>query len=422
MKTAPAGFVRSEGSKMQSTAPLHTPGFEPNRHESGVAIVMAMFFVIITAGLVVAGSIMMKSSNDKSEVQFRRTGQASQFARSGLTEALSWLRHQNSQPVLTFAPRKDLSVVPPITETDDPDVGLVREFEISKDTWGRYEVWKQWDTDPITTRLAFRRMHQAMDMSSLRGLSSAGNIWLLRSVGYVYQRRDATKKFDEKPNRVLSSVVLEAEVQRLALQPPGQAALCAENGSGVVVQNSGRIRGGTIGAGVFYKRSTGDPSGGSKIAGNPALSAVSDYYASVKSVFGVSARELRAMSQLVVTRDVDFPGTIPEKALVYADVGSITFNSSRSLQGTGVVYIKGNVTMSSGNKTSFNGLLYVEGNLSIREAADMYGAVICTGTVTVNGNGDWASIWYDDDVLNKLRTEVGQYRWASAVREGRRRE
>jgi hypothetical protein len=174
-----------------------------------------------------------------------------QFSRSGLIEALGWLRKQTAQPVATFAPQLDTSVTPPLLDTIDEDVGIAREFEITNSIWGRYEVWKPWDADPVAERLAWRQQFQCEDVSGMRGDLSAGSIWKLRSVGYVYRRVDPTVPFNQAPNQVLGQDLTEVEVRRLALQPPGQAALCARSGSGVQVLTRGKVVGGSLGCGCL---------------------------------------------------------------------------------------------------------------------------------------------------------------------------
>ena len=62
------------------------------------------------------------------------------MADAGIVDAYAWLRRQQVQPVTTFAPRRDLAAVPPVNETDDPTLGLVREVELLPSLWGRYEV------------------------------------------------------------------------------------------------------------------------------------------------------------------------------------------------------------------------------------------------------------------------------------------
>ena len=388
--------------------------------ERGVAIIIAMLFVIIAGGLVASGTLLMNSATNRSEVRFRRSAQARQFARSGLTEARSWMRRQTSQPVADFNPLLDVNAAPPVMDTNDPVIGLVREFEIAEDIWGRYEVWRKDELDPDPTRLEFRRKYQAVDCSAARGFAGSGNVWLLRCIGYVFQKRDSTKAWNEKPNRVLAMSTLEGEVRRLTLQPPGQSAISVSTGSLCKVRNYGRVIGGTSGAGIFYPTGTGTPQTGSssqnRVTGSPSLSASASYDGSVESVFGVSPIELRSMATLVVTNPNDFPDPIPSNSIVYADVSSISFDSLRNLSGTGVVYINGDVSLESGNNSSFNGMLYIDGDFTMRETSDIYGALICTGNVTLEGSGDYATVSYDDAVLAILRTHIGQYIWVGAFR------
>jgi hypothetical protein len=388
--------------------------------DSGVAIILALLFVIIAGGLVASGTMLMKSATDRSEVRFRREAQAMQFARSGLTEALSWMRRQPGQPVTDFAPQLDISPTPPILDTDDPVIGLVREFQIADDIWGRYEVWREdeADTDPI--RLDFRRKYQCEDMSVTRGFSGLGNVWLLRSLGYVIQKRDLSKAWNVRPNRVLAMTTLEGEIQRLSLQPPAQSAISVADGNGLHINTKARVRGGATGAGVFYPTGSGTPTTGpageTRVTGSPALSASATYNDSLKSVFGVTRDELRSMADLVITSANDFPDPVPANAIVFVEVNSITFDAARSLNGTAIVYIEGNVSMISGNNSSFSGLLYIDGTFTMRETSDIYGALVVTGNATMQGSGDSSSVYYDDDVLAALRTQIGQYRWTGALR------
>src|SRR5690606_15406859 len=79
-------------------------------HERGIAFVLGFFFAIIVAGLVATGTLVLSSTRTRTEVNFRLHGQAAQFARAGLTEALGWFRRQTTQPVTVFAPVLDTTV------------------------------------------------------------------------------------------------------------------------------------------------------------------------------------------------------------------------------------------------------------------------------------------------------------------------
>ena len=427
MSITTADCVTSSGENLKSTDRLEgrgvgsdATGKPQSDRESGLGVIIALFFVLITTGLVTSGTLLMQAGNTSVEVRFRREAQAVQFAQSGLTEALSWMRQQTGQPVTNFQPLRDTAATPQVLETDDPVIGLVRDFEISPGIWGRYEVWREDESDPDLARLAFRRKYQARDLSLERGFSGAGNVWLIRSIGYIYKKLDLTIPWDQKPNRVLASATLECESQRLSFQPPTQAALSIDVGSNCTVNTKGRIRGGALGAGVYFPTATGTPSEGppadNRVSGTPDLTASPGYQDSIKDVFGVTRDELRSMADLVITDPADFPDPVPGNSIIFVECPSITFDAARGLNGTSVVYIDSNVTLLPGNNSSFNGLLYIDGNLTMRQKSDIWGAVVCHGNATLQGSGDYATIWYDDDVLNSLRQAIGMYRWSGAFR------
>lgn len=399
---------------MRPTPSQSTPA---NAQDQGFALIMALFFTVLVVGITVTGSLLLRAHQTQTKVSFVAHGQAVQFAKSGLTEALGWLRKQTAQPVTTIAPMLDATAVPPVLDTVDEDIGIVREFEITDSVWGRYEVWKEWNADPDPTRLAWRQQFQCEDISDLRGNLSPGSIWRLRCVGYVYRRVDDTVPFDQLPNQVLGRELAEVEARRLALQPPGQAALCTRNGNGLVVQTRGRLLGGSVAAGVYYLNGTGSPSvsgTGSSVSGTPGQSAASTYDDSFEAVFGVSQTELGAMADYYVTNAADFPDPVPVDTLVLCNTG-MTFTSSQPLKGTGVVAIVGNTTIDVGSYSAFSGLLYVQGDLTLREPSEIQGAVVVTGTVRVQGASDYATVTYDDGILNHLRQELGTYRLSSAL-------
>jgi len=404
---------------MRHRNPLQTNLANPvdsRADERGVALVLAALFTTIVVGIVVSGTLILQSHRKTTQTNFIAHGQALQFAKSGLIEALGWMRKQTSQPVMAFEPQLDMSATPPIIDTLDPDVGIVREFQITNSIWGRYEVWKEWDADPDATRLAWRQQMQSEDISEMRGNLSAGSVWRVRSLGYVFRQNDASVAFNESPNQVLGQEMVEVEARRLALQPPGQAALCCRNGSDIRVYTRGRVVGGDL-AGLYYLNGTGNPTisgSGASVTGTPGRSASSTYDDAWETVFGVSQGELAAMADYYVTQQVDFPSPVPLNAVVLSSVG-LTFDASQPLSGTGVVAIVGDTTISAGSYSAFSGLLYVDGNLTVREPCEIQGSVVCTGTITVQGASDYATLTYDDGILEHLRQEIGTYRLSSAM-------
>jgi hypothetical protein len=387
--------------------------------EAGVALVLGVLFTIIAMGLVISGTLSLRAHRVKTEVSFRRHGQATQFARAGLIEVLGWYRKQTSQPVLTFLPVLDTTATPPILDTEEPDVGIVRQFQISGTVWGRYEVWKQWEADPVPERLNWRRRVQCEDVSLARGSAAAGNVWLVRSVAYVFQRLDDTKPHDAPPNRVLGSAILETELRRLTLVPPGSAAVCCGSPGGSGVHSRVNIQG-NGGAAVYHRTVSGQSftvSGGAVTQGGVSSNSGGvSYDDSVLAVFGVTEEELRGLADDRISNQADFPRPVPRQSLCFVEVPTLTLTMARRLEGNAIVYVRGNVDFQVGNQSYFTGFLFVNGNLTMRETAEFNGTIVCTGTVDIRGTADWINITYDDESLNTLRTEIGQYRLSGAIR------
>jgi hypothetical protein len=390
--------------------------------ERGVALILGVLFTIIVLGVTAAGTMYLRAHQTKTRINFIAHGQALGFARSGLTEALGWLRKQTAQPVTDFEPVLDPGASPPILDTSDPDIGIVREFEISGSIWGRYEVWKDWPTDPIPTRLAWRNQFAVRDVSAERAGLTEGSIWQLRSIGYVFRRTDAAVAFNQAPNGVLGQEILNVEARRLALLPPGPAAINITTGTACIVASGGRVFGGMLGAGIYFE--SGTPTSGTigtgRVTGTPAYTqaplanGVTTYDSSLPAVFGVSLDELKSMADNYINDPTNFVSPVPKNTLVVADT-PITFSSARPLDGTAVVVVIGNMTIAAGSGSAFSGLLYVDGNLTINAPAEIQGTVICTGSINISGSSDFSVVTYDDGILNRLRQELGTYRFSSAV-------
>ncbi len=387
--------------------------------EQGMAIVIALWFTVVVLGIATAGYLTMGAHRRSNTTAFMAKAQAVQVARSGLTEALSFLRRQTSQPVTQLDPRLDTTASPPVLDTIDPDIGIVREFQISGKQWARYEVWKDWPADPDPVRLAWRNRYRCEDISTARLATSLGAMWRLRSIGYVFNREDASAAFNEAPNSVVSVQILETEVQRLVLNLPGQAAVNVGDGNSCHINTNARIIGGTAG-GIYYPAGTGTPTTGpanqQRVTGSPALSTAAAYDDSFEAVFGVGLDDLRAMADLIVTNQSQFPNPVANNALVIVDTGStMDWDASVPLLGSGIVIVLGNCVMSQDSLSNFSGLLYIDGNFTMRAPAEIRGAVVVTGNLTMQGVPDFATILFDEDVLNELRADFGSYQRANTM-------
>lgn len=374
-----------------------------------------MFLCIVVVGVTFAGIVTQRSHQQRTETQFVLYGQAVQFARAGLTEAVGWFRRQPSQPVTTFAPVLDAAAIPPVLDTIDPAIGLVREMEISNGVYGRFEVWKRWDADPDPTRLAWRQRMAARDVSAGRN-APTGTVWRLRAVAYVYRRQSAAVAYDRAPNQILATETIETEIRRMAMSLPGEAALCADNGVLVQIESGGQVNGTALGAGIVYPSGTGVPTITGTVTGTPAIAPIPGYDSRPERVFGMQSEQIRAAAHRAITASADLPVPVPDYQMIYFEGPELVLSAAKPLRGTGIIYAKGNVHFEGGNKSSFTGLLYVDGDLHIQDPMEFHGSVICTGEVRVDGGADFVTLTYDAAALDTLRHEMGPYRISGAIR------
>jgi len=399
--------VAGHRTKIDSRRTTHRDG------QDGTILIVVMVTAIAMFGLVFTGTLQLKSYQARAEATFRMGGQARNVARSGLIDAFSWFRRQPAQPVLNFAPARDESAVPPVLDTDDPSIGLVREFQISGSIWARYEVRL---ADPDEPVLSVR------DVSALRGHTGQGQAWTLACWGVVFRKQDPAKRYDEAPNQILGTAWAFTETRRITLSPPGEAAICCENANFVRIEHNARVTGGG-GAAVAHKPNTGQASISGEVNGNngqennEAVNAVVGYNASIETVFGVTFNDLESLADAVVQDPAEFPNPFPANGLVVVKC-NMTFDSTTPLRGTGVVIFTGNVLFDSSSQNFFNGVLYIMGDLTFKAPSYLRGTIISEGKVTATGVADVAEIEYDPDLIASLMLNMGQYRISKAIRFG----
>ncbi|ANM29590.1 hypothetical protein ABI59_08370 [Acidobacteria bacterium Mor1] len=353
-------------------------------------LVMATMF-----GLIAVSFVFLQSAKQSISQQLAYEGQTTNAAQAGLVDTLSWFRRQTVQPVSSFAPVLDATASPPVNETDDASVGLVRQYEISDlgNVWGRYEV----------------RISEVADVSQQRGKDNAGSVWELTSHGYVYIQHDDTKSYDESPNRILTQVEARTEIQRLTLVPPANAAINADRGDAVSTASSTRIfSDGNIG--IAYPNSTGSPSRSGEVKAAILQSTVADYNSEISAVFGVSQQELIAMADIRAASAADLPDSLPGMSLVVI-TGNATFTSAQPLSGVGVLVVFGDLTLSAGSASSYNGLIYVTGDYTQGAPSSISGVVIAKGDVAIQGSSDFSEVNYDQSILSQIQRSLGQYRF-----------
>ena len=399
----------------------------------GMAMIWALFATMVIAGIIASGTTSFLAVESLGANEFGADGQARAVAEAGLVDAFAWFRRQQTQPVTTFAPQRNLAAVPVVNETDDASIGLLREYEIMPSLWGRYEVRKavaaeafvdsnangRYDFGEAFTDANGNGRHDfasnVRDVSLDRGQTGAGAVWRIESRGTLYRRPEPLLALGAGRNQRLAGITIAAEIRRLVIVPPAAAGVCVQTGSNITIGTKVRISGGSKG-GVIWLTGTGTPSinAAAELSGTPNMGTTASYVDSVVSVFGVTQTQLQGMADGAYSNAASFPSPIGDYTLNMVQ-GPITFDNARPLRGTGVVVVTGDCTIADGSNSFFNGVLYVQGNLIVRGPVFLRGTVIATGTANIAGTGgDYAEIAYDAGILSQVMTLLGQYRFSTA--------
>ncbi len=394
----------------------------------------SLFAVLFVAGLVAAGFEANQAVRRDALHLHAHPTHARSVATAGVVDAYAWLRRQQVQPVTVFSPRRDLAADPPVNETDDPNVGLVREYEIAPNLWGRYEVRLTQAAESFTDgnnnglydagedytdangNGRWDDARNMRDVSAERGQPGNGAVWLIESHGYLFHRRDPGQPLGVAPNDRIAGAAVATEVRRLTLTPPSAAAICVAQGVNATIGSRGRLVGGS-GAGLAYAEATGSPtlSSGSEVSGSPSSTALPNFDTSLEAVFGVGLAELKSLADVSTSNSASLNSPIGDSTLNVIE-GNATFDAARPLRGTGVVVVTGDCTLADGSNSFFNGLLWVGGDLRVRAPSYLRGVVVVQGDVDVRGvGGDYAEINYDDAILSELQRLMGQYRHSKAT-------
>ncbi len=370
-----------------------------------------MVAMILLAGIVFVGTTRLRASGALTEVSFRTDVQALDVARAGLVDAFAWFRRRPTQPVDTFAPERDMSQVPAIDETEDPAIGIVRQYEIGDGLWGRYEVRLPDDRDGDGT---IGLGEGVVDVTQRRSRAVAGTVWHLECVGSVFKRIDPAVALGVSPNERVATATASTEIRRLAIVPPAEAALIADRGLNVTVGVRGRVDGGKRTA-IVYPLLTGVPTVLGELRGLDTLVSLVSMDTSWEAVFGASREELIEVASIHVTDPAEMPAPVPDFALVFVE-GDVTFGPTKPLSGTGLLIVDGNVTIEHGSNSYFAGMIYVTGNYTQRAPSLVRGTVIVQGVATVEGLGDYSEVVFDQAIIDALNLNVGPYRMMRALR------
>ena len=411
-----------------------TPPPAAHGDERGFALLVAVVSILLIAAMIASGTQTEMARDSASNSGSAAPLRAREVALAGVAEALSWFRRQNIQPVTTFAPRLDLTAVPPVNETMDPTVGLVREYEVTPGIWARYEVRLASAAESFTDANAngfcdgaesftdtngngaWDDASGVRDVSTERGQVAAGAVGLVESHGALYRRPRAGVPLGVGMNGRIAYDAVATEMRRMAVKPPAGAAICAQTGSSVTIRSRARVRGKSS-VGVACQPSSGTPSflSGSEVSGSPATTTVPGWNSGLKGVFGLTLSDLKAMADAAVTDGSILPSPLGEYTLSVVE-GDVTFDATRPLRGTGILIVTGDCTVAAGSKSFFNGLIWCGGTLAIQGPCYLRGTFIGQDTIDVSGaGGDFAEVEYDAGIIADLLTRMGTYRRSKGI-------
>jgi hypothetical protein len=403
------------------------------RNQRGQALVSAIIGVALVVLVLLTTLSVTQYSHKAVARQLNYQGLAINAATAGLNEALSWFRRQTAQPVVNFTPAATTTGPPPVNDSDNATVGLVRNYTVSNllNVNGTYTLRRTGSVSPVTNTI---------DVTSLHGKTGTGVIWQLESEGLITASTSGN---------VIAKATLRAEIQRLGMNMPAAAALTVSRNNCI---NTGtmancKVRGGASGAGIAYvpQPSGTAPSGwaGSAVvdgsSGTTVSFAASPNRFTFPYMFDVTQAELTKMANYNVTDCTNGNGTStgPSNALnttvlpnpmpsqmsltiINCTGTAVNFTSARPLGGAGIVYVIGNVNLAANMNSTFNGVLYVQGTFTANAGSVINGQVIVdagssgtTQTVNIAGlPGNFAEIRYDPVVLTEIAQQIGTYNFS----------
>ena len=227
-----------------------------------------------------------------------------------------------SSPSPRSRPQRDLATIPPTNETDDPTVGLIREYEIAPEPLGALRGPPLRGGGAVHRREPGRAPRRRRDVHGHQRQRSLGRRAARRGTSprergqpgarldlAARQPRHGLRAAAPGPGARRGTEPPPEHRPRRHRDPPPRADAARRVGA---VRRAGR-RGdhrcrafacrGDGGGGVVYGASTGSPSidGSAEISGSPSTSAVPDYDGSIDGVFGVSVSALKSMADLSTT-------------------------------------------------------------------------------------------------------------------------
>ncbi|MHC5065656.1 MAG: LbetaH domain-containing protein [Planctomycetota bacterium] len=364
--------------------------------ERGSAIPWALLFITIITGMVIYHAGFLAANRRMGDVQNRLTPLASSFADSGLTDALSWFTKQETQPVPVFDPQLDPAADPPVLDTLDPRIGLVREFEVRGKLWGRYEV----------------RKSSTIDISKESGMSASGSVWDVGSIGMLYERVDPKKAYNEYPNRIISRTSMRTEIRGIPMTPPAPAAIGVTDPETISILPGGKVLGGDKPA--FSYPPTTDPTNEvmpvpGVITGTPTTVELANFDSSAEKVFKMSLYKLKEFANLVVPSVDGLPEEIRNDRVVFVN-GDLNLAAGRRQRGRMLLIVNGSLIADNGNDTDIEGLVFVTGDASLGGGFKLKGSMLVKGSFAIGGGIQAAQVSYDQSAIDALKSALSRYR------------
>jgi len=444
----------------------------------GSILVWALLFTILASAMIVSHSTYMAANRTAIQVQYEHTMLADNFARSGLTDSLAWFQRQPTQPVTQFAPENDPDGDPPVHDTMDPAIGLVQEFEVRGNLWGRYEA----------------RTEELADVSTQRGQDSEGIVWDVGSRGYLYQVADPTVPFDQAPNRVIASTYVRTEIRGISLMPPAQSAVSIDDPARIEVGPNADIVGGERPA-IAYPAGKVMPVtlGTGQVRGTPMTSAEVQFDSRPTEVFSMQLAQLRSLSDYVLEESTTSERTArggggdgsagpfglqPQEPVTRQSLqswqewysarflwnslwsradpvscesswswqrqsyaagtgqqvvqkekreldqqavfveGDLTLGPNDAITGKALLVVDGDLVVQEGNVSMLKGMVYVTGDAQIDGEFRLEGMLVVRGKLRLGYGTRPVLISYDRPAFDALKLSIERYRLSRSVRPG----
>lgn len=369
--------------------------------EQGSVLIWALFFVCLTTGILIAHSLEMSANRKTMDTRYRRVDLANTIAESALIDATAYLRRQPTQPVVQFAPQRDETADPPVLDTIDPAIGLVREFEVSGNLWGRYEI----------------RRDEARDVSAQYG-EPAGTVWDVGARGYLYEVVDKALPFDRAPNRVLSRQTIYTELRGVAMNLPASSAVIVDDPAQIEMLGNGLVDG-KGGPAVAYRKPALPlplPVLDISITGLPTSISVLGLDLQLASLFGMREDRLLNLADLVVVSPRQLRGRELDDEIVFVQGNLDLDPSTVTLRGRALLLVDGDLTAAPNNNSDFRGVAFVRGNVVIEGPFSFSGTMIAGGAVKFGGSTDLVRIQASPTDVAALQQSLAQYRVSKSKR------